>query len=253
MWNLAQNDLIISETIESGVCALQESFVDFTGVFTELEVIESKSSLALDAAAQLTSSLDEIEVLQKSTYSKICIVNQDITAIGSLVEQVSSAITAIDMLGTTICSKLETISDQLNVAQQEVELLENSAIDNGTTITSKLAQVDQQATGLVNDLDQALSVLDVLAAQEAVQLLCSCLLPLASDIDTLQDDVLDDFTGVFTVEIFNESKACLIQSLADEVSIVPIIDASGTFTALDALQVLLMVWCCLIYRVSQVK
>ncbi len=235
VWDIARQDNMISNTIESKVSELT---VDFTGTFTVLDIVLSKVSLTEGQATTLESQLNDLQVDFAIDLSKVCAIENNLNTIQLNLESIDTAgtFTALDALKQTVCSKIELLNNQLNEVQSDITDLTVTEIDHAATIASQLDVLDQEVVSINSILDIVNFDFQFNTACSVLDLIDGCLQTVESKVDLLEAPVEIGFAGTFTALDSNLQKACTIESLVDAIPMSFMADLSGTFSALNQLQ-----------------
>ncbi len=235
VWDIARQDTLISNTIESKVSELT---VDFIGTFTALDTVLSKVSLTEVQATTLDSQLDDLQINLAIDLSRVCAIEDNLNTIQLNLESIDTAgtFTALDALKQTVCSKIELLNNQLNEIQSDITDLTVTEIDHAATIASQLDVLDQEVVSINSILDILNFDLQFNTACSLLDVIDSCLQTASSNVDQLDAGIATGFAGTFTVLDSNLQKACTIESLVDAIPMSFMADLSGTFSALNQLQ-----------------
>ncbi len=241
VWDLAATALDIIDSTQSKVCELlSEINTDFNGTFTVEQNILTKVCDNLTLTEQINSSFDQLIVSLPNTVSKLCIIDSKVDVLTTQIEglqvDISGTFTALDGLKTTVCSKLEHVSTELNQIETTITLLTQTEIDHAITIASQLSELQTDVDLLNSAIDDLNLDANIQGLDSCVDILVSLVDDLDMDVDNLQSTLANGFAGTFTALGAQLLKACTVESLADTAEVTAMVDFSGVFTALEALQ-----------------
>ncbi len=238
VWTLADQDNIISNTIETKVDDLDNLIAsDMDGTFTALDDLLTKMCTVQSQAEQLVTQVNIIEINFNHDVSKLCTIESKVNALEQQVVAIDtqSSFTALEALQTTLCSKIEQLNAELIDVEDEITNITQTQIEHTQTIASKLSVIDSNMNTVNSILDNITFDVSLNTIDSLIDAIDVCLQTVDSKLEPLESTIEINFAGTFTALDANLQKACTIESLVDNIPMSFMADLSGVYTSLSQL------------------